>query len=306
IDREYLEKSRIGFAYAPGSNADSVAEYVVAALAVMTKRKKREFADLRLGIVGVGNIGSRVFKHALALGMQTLLCDPPKQRLTRCETYRSLDDVLAAADVVSLHVPLVAGGPERTLRMVDASFIRRMKRGALLINTSRGKVADEEELLNCRDHLGGLVLDVWDNEPAIRTDLVEAADLATPHIAGYSFDGKIRGTQMIYDAACAWFFCKPQWRPFAESSDEPAEAVDVEQGADRLRHAILQAYPIEEDDRRFKRVVSLGRDERSRYFDDLRKNYPKRREFSHFSLKSRGCPGEVIDRLKRLGFQVGD
>lgn len=304
IDREYLEKNNIGFTYAPGSNADSVAEYFVAALAVMTKRKKRAPADLSLGIIGVGNTGSRVFKHALTLGMRTLLCDPPKQRQTHCDMYRSLDEVLAGADVVSLHVPLVATGPERTMRMVDASFIGRMNQGALLINTSRGKVVDEPALLDRRDHLGGLVLDVWDNEPAIRTELVEAADLATPHIAGYSFDGKVRGTRMIYEAACAWYFRKPQWSP-AGSIDEPEAEIEVKESVDHLRNTILQAYPIEDDDRRLRQIVSLGKEEQSHYFDELRKNYPRRREFPHFAVKSRGYPVEVIGQLKQLGFRVG-
>jgi erythronate-4-phosphate dehydrogenase len=303
IDLAYLHKSNIGFAYAPGSNAESVAEYIVAALVVLSRRTGRGLDDLTIGIIGVGNVGSRVCKHALTLGCRTLLCDPPKKRLTQCEMYRSLDEVLAESDIVSLHVPLVTTGDDRTMCMVDTPFIDRMKQGAVLMNTSRGKVVDEASVLSRRDHLGGLVLDVWDNEPAINSDLVNIADIATPHIAGYSFDGKVRGTLAIYNAACAYFYCEPEWSPPPTLFQEPTAEIVVSNSADSFYNTILQAYPIETDDRLLRKIISLEKAEQPHYFDELRKKYPKRREFPCFSVRGGGCKKETLEKLRRLGFR---
>ena len=300
IDTGYLRENNIGFAYAPGSNADSVAEYILAALCVSTGWNEKKLHDLTLGIIGVGNIGSRVFKHALTLGIKPLLCDPPKKRLVHSEMYRPLHEVLAQADIISLHVPLTMEGEDKTMHMVDRSFLTHMKKGAVLINTSRGKVVDETALLDRRGELGGLVLDVWESEPAINTELLNVTDIATPHIAGYSFDGKIQGTKALYDAVCAWHFKKPEWQP--DIKDEKKE-LTLTEGDEPVSMAVLQAYPIENDDRALRKILQLEKEEQPRYFDELRRNYPKRREFSSFSLKKECCSDDVLQKLKRLGFQ---
>ncbi len=300
IDTDYLKANNIGFAYAPGSNADSVAEYVLSALCVISGWGKRPLTDLTLGIIGVGNIGSRVFRHAITLGMNVILCDPPKNRLLHSELYRPLKEVFERADIISLHVPLTTAGEDATFQMVNRNFLASVKKGAVLINTSRGKVVDEAALLDRRKDLGGLVLDVWENEPAINPDLVNVTDIATPHIAGYSFDGKVRGTKALYDAACAWFFKTPGWEP--ELPDAPVE-LSLSSEFEPLSHAILQAYPIENDDRSLRKIVSLDKEEQSRYFDELRRNYPKRREFSGFFIRQDFDAGEVVQKLKAIGFQ---
>jgi erythronate-4-phosphate dehydrogenase len=300
IDTDYLKANNIGFAYAPGSNADSVAEYVLSALCVISGWGKRSLSDLTLGIIGVGNIGSRVFRHAITLGMNVILCDPPKKRLLHSELYRPLNEILENADVISLHVPLTTAGEDATFRMVNRNFLASVKKGAVLINTSRGRVIDEVALLDRRKDLGGLVLDVWENEPAINPDLVNVTDIATPHIAGYSYDGKLRGTKALYDAACAWFFKTPEWEPAL--TDAPVE-LSLSNEYEPFSHAILQAYPIENDDRGLRKIVALEKVEQSRHFDDLRRNYPKRREFSGFTIRKDSCGKEVLQKLMSLGFQ---
>ena len=299
IDTAYLREHNIGFAHAPGSNADSVAEYILAALCVISGWDERKLSDMTLGIIGVGNIGSRVFRHALTLGINTVLCDPPKKRLLRSEMYRPLQEVFDTADIITLHVPLTTDGEDATHQMVNRNFLASVKKKAVLINTSRGKVVDGAAVLDRRKDLGGLVLDVWEHEPGIATDLVNVTDIATPHIAGYSYDGKVRGTKAVYDAACAWFFKDPEWVPdIAETPVELTLSAEYEP----FSNAILQAYPIENDDRALRKILSLEKDEQPRYFDELRRTYPKRREFSNYTIRKDCCSDEVLEKLKRLGF----
>lgn len=304
IDLEYLAAGNIGFAYAPGSNADSVAEYVLAALSVIVRRSGKKFTDLTLGIIGVGNIGSRVSRHAASLGIRTMLCDPPKKRQSDSDIYLPLEEVLAGSDVITIHVPLNISGQDRTEKMVEKSFIDTMKPGAWLINTSRGKVVDEASLLIARDRLGGLIIDVWCNEPSVNTALLSNCDIATPHIAGYSFDGKIRGVKAIYDAACAYFFLQPEWEIPERILKETAGVIDIGGAVDPVVAAVLKACPIEEDDRRMKRIPDCAVDERAAYFDELRASYPKRSEFFHYEITAGGCSTETINVLRSLGFRI--
>ena len=185
VDVEYLRGQSVGFAHAPGSSADSVAEYVAAALLEICAKSGRGPRGLKLGVVGVGNVGSRVCRLAGALGFECLLNDPPKKELTGSDVYRPLEELLSDCDVISLHVPLVEAGPGATLHMVNGEFVSRMKQGAALINTSRGRVVDEESFRAACPRLGVAALDVFENEPAVSVETLRLAGIATPHIAGY-------------------------------------------------------------------------------------------------------------------------
>jgi len=305
VDTEYLRKRSIGFAYAPGSNADSVAEYVVAALLTLSRTFGFNPAHKTLGIIGVGNIGGRVFKHAQTLGMKVIKCDPPKKRLTNCESYHPLDELLEEADIITLHVPLISKGVDRTLGLVDRVFIQRMKRGAILINTSRGSVVDESALLSCRDCIGALVLDVWNSEPDINMDLLRCADIATPHIAGYSFDGKLRGTEAIYGAACSYFGRSRDWTPPEALCSAIVDTIDPVSGnTDPVTTAVLHAYPIERDDMNLRQLCSCPPERRPAAFDELRKTYPKRGEFPHFAVNTEKLCSATIEKLRALRFKT--
>lgn len=304
IDHIYLKNNNIGFAYAPGSNADSVAEYILAALALLCRKNGTRFSDKTLGIIGVGNIGSRVFKNALTLGMKTILCDPPKERTTHCSLYRPLEDVLETADIITLHVPLVKAGEDTTKNMINRSFLEKMKPDTILINTSRGGIVDEQSLLAMHHKLGGLVLDVWQGEPSINTILIKMAIIATPHIAGYSFDGKIRGTIALYKAANAFFYQKRQWQIAASVFNEKRGAVDLTGSETAVTDAILSAYPIDKDDTAFRVMLTMDEKRREEYFDELRKNYPKRYEFPHFTIKKNTVDRKALGILKNLRFNI--
>lgn len=300
VDMNFLLENNIGFAYAPGSNAESVAEYVTSAILVLSKKLHKKISDLTIGIVGAGNVGSRVVRHARALGMQSLVCDPPKKRLTGSDYYREMHELLDNADIITLHVPLTYEGDDTTYHLVNHEFVSRMKHGAILVNTSRGKVIEEKGLRAGHERLGALVFDVWENEPSINLEMLKNVDIATPHIAGYSYDGKVRGTKMIYDAACAFFFKKEVWKPSSEMLSK-VECVDLGTSKDPVYDAVQTAYPIMRDDEDL-RAVFLSNQKKT--FDDLRKNYPRRPEFNHFLFKLSEDQKEVVPILEDLGFKA--
>jgi erythronate-4-phosphate dehydrogenase len=304
VDVPYLAGRNIGFASAPGSNATAVAEYVMSAILHWTKGKGISLPDLRMGIVGVGNVGSRVVRLARALGMSCLLNDPPKKRQTGDPAFIDLDSLLADADIVTLHVPLTLKGEDATAHMVDRGFIDRMKEGAVLINTSRGGVVDEQALRKNRGRLGGFIADVWENEPRISTDSLACADIATPHIAGYSFEGKVRGTAMVHEAACGFFGHVPRWNAAGSSEASATKPLDLKDGCDTAFEAVTKAYPIMDDDARMRALASVPATQRGSYFDMLRKEYPVRHEFAHYLIPGQ-ANGATREELEGLGFTVG-
>ena len=306
IDRAYLDAQSIAFGSAPGSNAVSVAEYVMRALVELADRGALTLEDATLGVIGVGNVGSRVVRMATALGMRPVLNDPPLERLTADAVYRPLDEALAC-DIVTMHVPLDKTGPDATYHMANAGFFRRMKPGAIFINSSRGAVVDDDALLDAigSGALRAAVLDVYAGEPEIDWRLVERAALATPHIAGYSFDGKVRGTLMVYQSACHFLRVKPIWRP-----NLPPAAVPVMTflGRQDPRTVILSAmnagYDITRDDAALREALALPDGERAAHFDRLRKTYPIRREFHNTTVMLMNDHPELAGRLAGLGFKV--
>jgi erythronate-4-phosphate dehydrogenase len=305
IDCGYLKENNIGFAHAPGSNGNAVAEYVVSALVHLAQKKNRELSGLTLGIIGVGNVGSRVLAHAQALGMRCLLNDPPKKALTGSDIYIPLSSVLRESDVVTVHVPLVTNGNDATHHLVSGEFIASMKKGAMLINTSRGDVLDEKSLTHARQKLGAVVLDVWKNEPKPHAGTIAACDIATPHIAGYSYDGKVRGTEMIYEASCAYFFKKINWQAPDMSGERKRIQLDNKNPEDVLSATVFAAYPIMEDDARFRKILDIETEKQGAFFDTMRRTYPKRLEFCNYTVSvGKKCPQATLSMLSNLGFKV--
>ncbi|MFP4173458.1 MAG: 4-phosphoerythronate dehydrogenase PdxB [Candidatus Hydrogenedentota bacterium] len=307
IDRDYLAKRGIGFASAPGSNANSVAEYIVSALLVLGQRGKLDLGQCRLGIVGVGNVGSRVHAKAQALGIECVLNDPPLARSTGDERYRPLGEALAC-DVITVHVPLTREGPDATHHLGDAAVLSQLPREAVLINTSRGAVVDNPALLEALEQgaLRGAVLDVWEHEPHISALLLEAAELGTPHIAGYSFDGKVNGTRMIYEAACNHFGWTPSWTPAPLLPPPPCPEVAVDSRQprlDALASAVHAVYDIRRDDEALRQLIPAAESERPGLFDRLRKEYPQRREFQNTRVHVAPPDDALSSVLRGLGFK---
>jgi len=285
IDLDYLQSKNIAFADAKGCNADSVAEYVFTALLKIASGKKLSLNGKTIGVVGIGNIGSRVVMLAELLGMKVLKNDPPLERSCVGQNYALLDEVLMA-DIITLHVPLSFEGADKTFHLLNEHNLKKIKKGVILINTSRGAVIDTTSLLKESDKKEfQLVLDVWEDEPSINIRLLEKTNIATPHIAGYSFEGKANGTKMIYDALCKFCKIEPTWKPelspirrkdltFSESkSDE-----------EKLYKLFSLIYDIEKDDSRLREISNYKSNEQADYFDMLRKNYSIRREFSNYTV----------------------
>ncbi len=309
VDEAWLKQAGIAFAAAPGSNANSVGEYVVCALLTLAARQGRPLAGRSIGIVGVGNVGTRVEAKCRALGMEVRLNDPPLARRTGDPKYRPLEELLSC-DFLTLHTPLEKGGPDPTWHLANAALLARMNPGAVLLNASRGAVADGRALLAALESgsLGGAVLDVWEGEPTPDLRLLARVDLATPHIAGYSYDGKVNGTEMIYRAACAHLGVEPRWdraacMPAPEIAELPLEAAGRPE-EEVLREAALRLYPIERDDASLRRVADQPADKRGVYFDRLRKDYPVRREFQNTRLRVAGGTPALERKLRGIGFTL--
>lgn len=206
VDIDYLAARGIEFAYAPGCNADAVTDYFTAALLETAEASGWTLAEKTLAVVGVGHVGSRVAARGETLGLRVLRNDPPLAERGDDSRLRTIDEVLAGADIVSLHVPLTDAGRWPTRDMVGAAWLSRLKPGAIIVNTSRGDVVNEAALLAALrgGRIAAAVLDVWQNEPANNRTLAEAAFIATPHIAGYSRRARLNGTIMVRDALCRW------------------------------------------------------------------------------------------------------
>ena len=307
LDLDYLRLRGIRYANAAGSNANSVAEYVVAALLATAARRGWRLSAKSLAVIGVGRIGTLVARKAAALGMNVLLCDPPLRESTGDTRYGLLDDVLGA-DILTLHVPLTAEGPYPTRHLVNRQLLGRLSRRQFLINSARGPVVSGPDLLTAlRERwIEGAVLDVWEGEPIIDRDLLQLVDLGTPHIAGYSQDGKAQATYMILAEVCMFFGISDAWdcsRLFA-----PAQRLSPQSGAEgeaAVRSVVLQAYDIRRDDADLRTVMGMPATAAGERFDRLRDHYPLRPEFRHFVVEPAAGSG-LAPVYQALGFQVAN
>ena len=309
IDQTYLTQHNIGFADAAGSNTNAVAEYVLTALVTVASQFMISLEEKSLGIVGVGRIGRLVAQKAQALGMTVLLNDPPLARETDESCYQTLEEILNA-DFVTLHVPLIQEGIDKTIHLIGERQMAAMAPSSVLINTSRGSVLDNRALLHALDQnrLKGTVLDVWEDEPWINWELAKRVTIATPHIAGHSFDGKVNGTTMIYHAMCRYFGIMPTWQA-PDNDRRPADLMPIVDGRGYdLQRLVLQCatrlYDLQGDDALMRSVCTLPVAERSAGFDRLRKSYPIRREFGASPVGLHHVTPSFIVRLADLGFSI--
>jgi len=306
IDQEYLRAREIACTSAAGSNANSVAEYVITALLVLAQRNEWELQDKTLGIVGVGNIGSRLERMAPVLGLKVLCNDPPLQRQTGDERFVDLAEILTA-DFITVHVPLTRTGSDPTYHLFDEAVLQHVSPPTVLINTSRGAVVDNHALKAqlARHSLGAAILDVWEPEPDINIELLGRVALATPHIAGYSLDGKANGTAMLYERLCDYLGIVPevQIRKFLPPPVVPEIALDSDQPDQQvLTQAMTGIYDILRDDQDLRQIIQQPPEQRGNFFDQLRKHYPIRREAANTRVTlNPSCPA-LSEKLQRLGF----
>jgi erythronate-4-phosphate dehydrogenase len=317
LDISYFDQAGIKWCFAPGCNANSVSEYITASLLFLACKHGFTLEGKTIGVIGVGNVGRRVVQKARALGMQVLMNDPPRARQeSRMEDngpddrFVDLDQVLAEADIITVHVPLTKEGPDKTVHLADASFFERAKKGLIFMNAARGPVVDSPALLNAlaEGKVSHVVLDTWEGEPDYRLDVMSKVDIATPHIAGHSFEGKVMGTVMVYREVCRFLGVPATWshEPFMPAPLVPCIRVEVAGRQDQvvLREVVRQVYDLAGDDRRFRDSALADNAGRIRNFDRLRSHYPERREFQYTTVKLIGGTPSLRRILKDLGFKV--
>jgi len=302
MDLAWLEQKGIHWCNAPGCNSGSVKQYIASVLAHLILDGTVP-SETTLGIVGVGMVGSKIESLAKALGFKVLLNDPPRARREGADKFCSLDYLLSNSDIVTFHTPLIRQGEDATFHLMDESKLALLKKGAVVINSSRGEVCETRAMLKGLDNgqISRLVLDVWENEPNIDSKLHNKVWIGTPHIAGYSVDGKSNGSTMTIHAIAREFGLPLQdWQPTSlpvpdypfihlDNNSEPAYLTAAK--------AILRTYDILEDDKRLR--------EDPEDFEKQRGSYPVRREFHIWEITpSRATRPEAIEMLMALGFRV--
>lgn len=302
IDTQWCQDNGIFWTNAPGCNAGSVYQYVASSLATLAAKHKIDFKNRSLGVIGVGNVGRKIVKLGEWLGMRVLLNDPPKAKKDGTCGYVSLEGILRECDIISCHVPLNMSGPDKTYHLIDAAFLNKILPGSYIINSSRGEVVDNIALKQAlrQQKLKGAVLDVWEDEPDIDAELLSILNIATPHIAGYSADGKANGTAMAVQALSR-FFKLPLTRWIPENIPEPAGqsfVIDCYEKEDQqvISEAILHTYDISRDDQRLRSSMET--------FELQRGNYPLRREFEAYSLNLTHSEKPAQKKLAGLGFKI--
>jgi erythronate-4-phosphate dehydrogenase len=300
IDREYLEHQNIPFEYAPGCNAQSVVDWLLSVLSRMHIDHDVEWWTKRIGVVGVGNVGSKVVQRLRALGCQVFVCDPIKHKEGLLADHIELNDLLRESDIVCFHTPHTMVESFATHQMIGNDELAQMKAGSWLINAGRGPVFQHQAVLNETQRLN-VVLDVWPDEPTVPSELLEHVKLASPHVAGYSLEGKFKGTEMLASALFKHFKINAPVKVSVPSGG----VIDVSlyQQADIhkwVSEIILTVYDPARDTATMLASVTNGKVESST-FDALRKEYPTRREL--FSVQLKNVPEELSSWLIKIGFQ---
>ncbi|OHY97137.1 4-phosphoerythronate dehydrogenase PdxB [Salinicola sp. MIT1003] len=307
IDTDLLTERGIGFASAPGSNAESVVDYVLSSLLLLSEEEGFSLSGKTVGIVGAGNVGGRLATRLDNLDVECLICDPPRAEAENRDDFLDLDVMIERADIICLHTPLVAEGEHATHHLLNRERIEALKPGTVLINAGRGDCLDGNALRERLERQADLrtVLDVWEHEPGIDEALFELVDIGTPHIAGYSVDGKMLGTEMIYQAAMRHFGL-PARKKLGQLKPDPwLRKIVLHSWTPPLEALSLCAracYDVRRDMLAFDRYRRrLGM---AAGFDAYRREYPPRREFQTLRVELKKNKGGLRDALEGFGFSV--
>lgn len=302
---DYFQEVGIQWSNAPGCNARGVVDYVLGSLLTLAEIEGADLSQRTYGVVGAGEVGARLVKVLRELGWNVRVCDPPRQAAEGGD-YVSLEQIIEQCDVLSLHTPLSKTGDFATWHLLDKARLNQLKKGTWLINASRGPVVDNaalRDVLNEREDLQA-VLDVWEGEPTVDIELADLCVLATPHIAGYSLDGKQRGTAQVYQALCE-FVGQPETVALADLLPAPWLAkVELNASSDpawALAMLCRGVYDPRRDDADFRRSLSGTVAQQRLAFDALRKHYPVRREIEGLAVHIQGESPALGQLVKALG-----
>lgn len=295
IDTDFCNSRGIEWVNAPGCNSGAVQQWFATALIHISKSKGIKLEGQTLGVVGVGNVGSKIVDVGLALGMQVLCCDPPRKREEHLTDFVDLKTIAQQADFITFHVPLTSTGIDATNHMVNSALIETLKDNVVIINSSRGEVIETQSLIDAivNKKIAAVALDVWEDEPNISHELLNLVTIATPHIAGYSVEGKVNGTRMVVDALSKFFNLGIHpWIP----TQNPTEKKELLGNPINLIDAISQTYNLVVDEVNFRKSWND--------FERYRSNYRLRREFSGFKVKT--VDEKLARSLQKLGFEVSN
>ncbi|MGN2437599.1 4-phosphoerythronate dehydrogenase PdxB [Pseudomonas syringae] len=305
LDLTYLQDAAIQWSSAPGCNARGVVDYVLGSLLTLAEIEGVDLRQRTYGVIGAGQVGGRLIALLKALGWKVLVCDPPRQSAEGGD-FISLDEILQRCDVISLHTPLDKSGQSPTWHLLDEARLRQLRQGAWLINASRGAVVDNHALHDVmleREDLQA-VLDVWEGEPQVNVALADLCVIGTPHIAGYSLDGRQRGTAQIYQALCA-FLDQPATISLADLLPTPWLAqVSLDAATDpqwALSMLCRGVYDPRRDDADFRRSLTGDTASQRLAFDALRKHYPPRREIEGLKVHLEGESDALTQLIRALG-----
>lgn len=302
IDTEFCAKAGINWTNAPGCNSWSVTQYIMAALYTLSTEKDIQLNQMTIGIIGAGNVGSKVAKLCRIIGMNVLVNDPPRECIEGSEHFVPIQEIQEKADIITFHTPLTYEGDDKTLHLANDTFFNDCKKNIVFINSSRGEVMETNAVKNAIESgkITNAIIDCWENEPRIDFELLEKAFIATPHIAGYSKDGKAKGTEMSIRAISQKFNLGiDNWQ---SSNIELPENTTIEINGtekseqDILGDAILATYPIREDSNKLKTSVET--------FEKQRGNYPIRREFPTYKVIAKDVSENICSKIKALGFEI--
>ena len=308
IDTSWCEENNIVWKNAPGCNSSSVMQYMASLLLHYAVRNHISLAGKTLGIIGVGNVGKKIAALGRIFGMNVLCNDPPRARMEGNVGFVPLDEIIKKSDFITFHVPLIREGEDKTFHYADEKFFAALEKEGkrpFLINASRGEVVDNmllKKVLEEKKILCGAALDVWENEPELDKELLEMVDFATPHIAGYSLDGKANGTSMSVRNIAEYFSLPltdfyPQDLPQPEKNSVDLASFHEKSSVEEILMKCMDfSYNIEEDDHRLR--------ESPETFEKQRGSYPFRREMVAYTVKNAPC--EVKETLKKLGFTAAD
>jgi erythronate-4-phosphate dehydrogenase len=302
IDTGYCEANGIEWTNAPGCNSWSVAQYIMAALHHMANQRKLELSKMTIGVVGAGNVGSKVAKLCSIIGMNVLVNDPPRQRKEGGDSFVSIEEIQNQADIITFHTPLLREGIDKTYHLFDYDFLKKCKDDFVFINSSRGEVMNTSAV---KDGMKSgkileAIIDCWENEPDIDRELLDMSFISTPHIAGYSKDGKANGTSMSVQAISRKFNlgidnwqCKNVELPEHTTIEIDGEGKTTQQ---IISEAVLFTYPIWLDSKKLK--------ESPETFEKQRGDYPIRREFPVFTVRLTNVDQNTLRMLQHLGFNI--
>lgn len=307
VDEAMLSRQGIDFARAPGCNAEAVVDYVLSSLLTLGERHGWRLDERRVGILGVGNVGGRLLARLRALGVECLACDPPRAQREGPAGFHDLEALIDGCDVLCLHTPLIHRGPHATHHLLDARRIAELAPETVLLNAGRGECVDGQAL---RGRLAGpgditAVLDVWEGEPAIDPALRDLAAIATPHVAGYSLDGKLRGTHHIYRALCQRLGLPARLALGDLLPAPPLRRLELGGGLtpeEALRLCARAVFDVRRDHDRLLR--EQHRQGLARGFDACRANYPLRREFATLGIELGEGAEDLAPLLAGAGFRV--